>query len=260
MVKNEIDCIVWLRLLKDYFKTERDWYLAAAYIAPENSPVHNMYNTDLFTTIEDDIAQFANEGNVLLLGDFNSRIGEKSDFIENERITVQDMNIELNDKPTKRLTMDKTCNRFGEYLLELCKATNMCVVNWRSGCHDDNGCFTCYTHNGESLIDYVITNYSLMKNIRNFKVHGYKEYSNHAPISFGLCIQTQVQENDECDREFYKWSAKHKSDFLSDISNDVDALMESLQTVRQNETSVEDGVTKLVDFITSRADKLSQTK
>ena len=31
----------------------------------------------------------------------------------------------------KRLSMDSVVNRFGDHLLDLCKATEMCIVNGR---------------------------------------------------------------------------------------------------------------------------------
>jgi hypothetical protein len=55
--------------------------------------------------------------------------------------------------------MDLNSNRFGDLLIELCKAVNMCIVNGRSGMPGDKGSCTCtcMTHNGESVIDLVST-------------------------------------------------------------------------------------------------------
>ena len=77
-------------------------------------------------------------------------------------------------------------NRFGDCLLDLCKATEMRIVNGRIS-HDTDK-MTCYTHNGESLTDYVLSLQQNFKALTNVMVHDYNEFSNHAPISFGFKI------------------------------------------------------------------------
>lgn len=44
LVKNDIDSIVWIKLEKQFFCTKNDRYIVAAYIPPENSPMHDIYN------------------------------------------------------------------------------------------------------------------------------------------------------------------------------------------------------------------------
>ena len=48
MVKNEVDCLVWLKLEKCFFQNEEDVYIAITYVAPENSPYHDISNHDIF--------------------------------------------------------------------------------------------------------------------------------------------------------------------------------------------------------------------
>ena len=94
LVKNDIDCIVWIKLDKTYFKVEDDWYLAITYIPPENSVYHNVYDVDIFKKLklEDELSYYKCKEKVALLGDLNSRIGKKCDFIENN----YDINLEFN--------------------------------------------------------------------------------------------------------------------------------------------------------------------
>ena len=61
---------LWLKLDKSFFDFEHDLYLCAVYIPPVTS-VHY-----------DNI--FANQGKVLLIGDFNSRTGQSPDYILND--------------------------------------------------------------------------------------------------------------------------------------------------------------------------------
>lgn len=58
LIKNDIDCLLWLKVDKNYFHIDEDIYIAVTYIAPENSPIHNLYEVEIFKTIEDDISFF----------------------------------------------------------------------------------------------------------------------------------------------------------------------------------------------------------
>ena len=82
LVKNAQDCIVWLKLVKIYFGLEKDIHLGIAYIVHEHSPIHALYDVDLFQTLEEDIFFFSEKGDVFLTGDLNCRSGNKRDFIE----------------------------------------------------------------------------------------------------------------------------------------------------------------------------------
>ena len=130
LVNNEIDCVVWLKLDKTYFSIEEDIYICIPYVAPGNSPIHGLYNVDIFNSIEDDVF-FKQYGKVFLFGDLNSRISIKPDYIENDRvIRSRDFETEA-DTPTPRCSMDRGTNHFGESLLDLSKATGMRIVNGR---------------------------------------------------------------------------------------------------------------------------------
>ena len=116
---------------KTFFNIECDWYLAIAYIPPENSNYHFIYDVDIFKRIEEDLSLYKTKGNIALLGDLNSRIGRKCDYIENNaEIDLEFEYVTGTNAP--RNSMDRTSNRFGEYLLELCKAVNIQCHNGRS--------------------------------------------------------------------------------------------------------------------------------
>ncbi|MEW8546197.1 MAG: endonuclease/exonuclease/phosphatase family protein, partial [Candidatus Thiodiazotropha sp.] len=185
LVKNEIDCIIWFKLEKEFFNLEEDIYIGAAYIVPENSAVHAVYDVDFFLKLEEDISFFANKGKVLLMGDLNSRTGTKNDFINTSQDRT-DSYLFSNETPSTRVSMDRTVNRFGDMLLDLCKASGMCIVNGRFIGDENNGSYTCMTANGESVVDYLLTSFSNFKMISDFKVHAFNEHSNHTPLSFSI--------------------------------------------------------------------------
>ncbi|XP_053403102.1 uncharacterized protein LOC128558242 [Mercenaria mercenaria] len=148
--------------------------------------------------------------------------------------------------------MDFGTNRFGDLLIDMCKAVNICIVNGRSNSSDDNGSFTCMTHNGESVIDLVLTNYSNFKYIVDFKVHGYTEYSNHTPLSFGIKIGHCERNNTQYTKTFYKWDERLRDQFKSDIF----CGLHTLEGIVSNEQySIDDKVKRYTEYITNTANK-----
>ena len=87
--------------------------------------------------------------------------------------------------------MDRTSNRFGDKLLDLCKAVNIQCHNGRSEL-DKDGRLTCMTHAGESVVDYLLISYGNFTDIKDFNVHSFNEFSNHA-VTFSLIINNYME-------------------------------------------------------------------
>ena len=58
----------------------------------------------------------------------------------------------------------------------------MRIINGRLHTDKSVGRMACYTHNGESVVDYVLIEPLNFQIISNFKVGDFTEYSIHAPI------------------------------------------------------------------------------
>ena len=56
----------------NFFHLENDWYLAVAYILPENSNYHILYDVDIFSKLEEDLCFYKTKGNNVLLGDLKA--------------------------------------------------------------------------------------------------------------------------------------------------------------------------------------------
>ena len=92
---------------------------------------------------------------VLLLGDFNSRTGEKLEYTEPDE--MDDNEIPRDLVPTDRRNCDKSTNSMGEKLLDLCKGHDLQLLNGRMN-GDSQGAFTFYdTKEGASAIDIAVT-------------------------------------------------------------------------------------------------------
>jgi endonuclease/exonuclease/phosphatase family metal-dependent hydrolase len=83
LIKRDLGAVSVARASKDYDtlwveleKNDSRLYLAAVYIGPEGSSRDNDGERQLLD-LEADIAHFRKKGKVILLGDFNARIGQK---------------------------------------------------------------------------------------------------------------------------------------------------------------------------------------
>ena len=109
----------------------------------------------------------------------------------------------------------------------MCKATNQLIVNGRWP--GDGGNFTCMTHNGTSVVDYLITHRSNFDLLDNFSVGEFQPFSNHAPLSFSLKANTVCRNvNENVKPKYYKFDNKYKEVFTTDITTNLDSLVYDL--------------------------------
>ena len=145
--------------------------------------------------------------------------------------------------------MDRGSNQFSEFLLDLCKAVNLRIVNGRLFNDKSIGRVTCTMHNGESVVDYLLTSHENFTELSDFSIHEFNEYSNHAPVSFNLRMTAQGEREETRTGINYKWNADFKVNFLNDISRDVNNLKESIseEIVRNcNPNDVNSNVSKFI--------------
>ena len=101
------------------------------------------------------------------MGDFNARTGTLIDYI--------DINDEDEQVPP-RFNKDSKINTKGRLLKDLCKTTEMVLINGRL--NDRNlGDYTCIMHNGESAINYFIVDYDDFDDVSEISV-----------LEFDLCL------------------------------------------------------------------------
>jgi len=66
---------------------DKDAYVCGVYVWGEDSPAYNIFNVDIFDVLESDINLYDSLGYVYIVGDFNSRVGSKCDYIMHDRMT-----------------------------------------------------------------------------------------------------------------------------------------------------------------------------
>ena len=118
------DSVVWLKI-KNLFASSM--YICFLYIPHENNVSYNVYDTDMFECISNDIGYFREKGTVIIAGDLNSRIGNLLDYIEHDSVAEPLLDVLshvlIYDGDViflKRVTEDTIVNSFGRKLINLC--------------------------------------------------------------------------------------------------------------------------------------------
>ena len=192
--------LIWVKLDKTFFGLKNDIYLCSGYIPPEQSDLHKQPDTDYFETLQKEISQYSTIGDIILLGDLNSRTAdmkENYDIIEED--TVLDDRSSINgslnreeidqilNKYGPRSNEDIVVNSFGRQLMSVIEQSFLAIVNGRK-IGDLTGKLTYVGHNGTSTVDYCITSISLFQDILIFSVLEQEWYSDHNPISLALKV------------------------------------------------------------------------
>ncbi|XP_060587663.1 uncharacterized protein LOC132743153 [Ruditapes philippinarum] len=258
VVRNNHDSVIWLKIDKFFFNIENDIYLCGVYIWPEGSPFYNVCNVDLFDEIQNDIFEFENEGSVFLIGDWNSRVGLKADYIIcDTAIKSIDNDDYIPDISSVRASCDKTCNSNGIKLLDLCKSTCCRIANGRISNDYGIGAFTFASRQGASLIDYLLAKERDFVNISDFKVHDFNEWSDHCPISVTLNCNAMPEEVNNSGFMKIRWSDEFKSEFRSGIIGclpQFNRLTEDMYI--QDRASVNNILNEFTDTVRQVADPL----
>ncbi len=190
----ENEFVVWFKICKDHFNLPNDIFVGAAYLPPENSTIYKNKDISPFQILENDLLSFHAQGEIILMGDFNSRTGSLTDTVEvnlNDDTNGDDCLTQISALHKMgrfgRNSNDIKVNSFGKCLVELCKSANLKMLNGRS-LGDLNGAYTCFQYNGRSLVDYCIVSDNLTNKMQTFKVSQPNHTSDHASIGTSISI------------------------------------------------------------------------
>ena len=155
-IKSEHSDIMWLKVKKQFFEIENDLFIGVIYISPKNSS-NVKHKQDTYQILEKELSHYSRQGDIMLGGDFNSRLGKKyTDYIisdTNDYLPVdQDLSL---DHDNFRNHKDKNENSYGKLLSDLCITHNLKILNGRT-IGDVTGKFTCFSYNGNSTVDLVL--------------------------------------------------------------------------------------------------------
>ena len=189
---------IWLQIKN----MNQEIYIGGVYIPPQGSSInYNInYNLDVYANLREDLAMFLDRTPyVSICGDLNSRIGQLHDFeidiggkdselirdLSNATYNFSGENPDWSQR--NRQSKDKTVNSYGRDLLELCKASNIRVMNGFFNGNDTDK-FTCFTPIGQSVVDYLLCSESMFNILKNFEILSKLAESDHTPLYFSFNI------------------------------------------------------------------------
>lgn len=256
---------VWLKLCKHFFGLKKDIYLCLIYIPPESSPYYKTRGLDSLALIEEEIVKVNNEGSVILMGDLNARTSNVLDYIKDDNdFGIEDMSwYTVDNISIDRVSEDNIspCTR-GKKLLDLCKSTRLRILNGRI-LGDSFGSYTCFQHNGSSVVDYLITNEDNIHNIAYFQVCDFVgTASDHCCLSTGLrlnnvLVRSNVKTTGSLCPPKYVWNRNCIEDYQSAFTLDnIKNLIVEANNMNCNFTreSVNNMVDKFSDIYVRAAD------
>ena len=179
VLKSRCESILWVQA--------GSLFVAVVYLIPKDS---DGINTIALEELEADILRRNREGTVVVLGDFNSRVGELANQVSNPGDFDSDM-VFLNRKSVDKKKPDAT----GKRLLARMNASGMVLVNGIFGEAD----WTSFHKNGNAVIDLAWVHVNQLDNVTAMKVWDHDfDLSDHALISIAL---SQPKKNDSSVRQ-----------------------------------------------------------
>ena len=147
------------------------------YIPPENT-TSGRQGENFYENLTNLIYENCDYDCTIIVGDFNSRISKYLDYIENV------------DKVPERVCLDETDNNHGNLMIDCLLKGKLCVVNGLICPLNDS--YTCVSHKGKSVVDFVICAHEKLKQIQYFKVLPVNE----ALVSMNLQVEAVGQVSD----------------------------------------------------------------
>ena len=188
------DCndIIAVKLKKSHFAMSRDIAIINVYDSPTNSSYKKSTDDDQTTLehVSNLIAKIPIDTGIVLMGDFNARIGSLLDLETphfDPRSDFETFTCSKADLPP-RSSRDNKINSNGRPFVEFLKANNLAILNGRT-LGDVYGEATCIKYNGCSVVDYACSSINTLGNINSRKVNDLSYLSDHRSI----CVSFQVE-------------------------------------------------------------------
>ena len=123
------------------------------------------------------------------MGDFNSRTSDSIDYLIFDKYLDQDLDFFNTADIPKRYSQDRITDYNLLKLLNLCQCTGLLIANGRLHGNKNIGKYTFFSHNGQSIVDYMLLNFADFQTISSFDVLDVNEFSDHVPINFKINVK-----------------------------------------------------------------------
>eukprot|EP00249_Psilotum_nudum_P023583 c28929_g2_i1 orf=1058-3163(+) len=178
-------------------------YLAVCYYPPQKSTTYiEREEEDPYKELGEDITLFQSKGLVFIVGDFNARTSELQAAVLQEGdgpigLDVSQKKEQLYDRVSQDANGGITF--FGEELLYLASKTGLIIANGMQP-WPDSGNFTCHTHQGSSVVDYILLGAESISRMTDFCVADLLPESDHNPLYFTLKLQQELGDKGSFER------------------------------------------------------------
>ena len=181
---------------------------------------------DLFDIISEDMSIFQQQFHCkfMVCGDLNGRTGTLPDFVMNDNDAYSPLSHEYEPDVVclPRNNQDTHVNSQGRRILDLCKMSELRILNGRLSTDRTIGSYTCVTYNGSSLVDYVLSSPSLFNCVDYFCVSDVNEFSDHSIINFTLKVDLHVSSDVNAAPYFkLKWKNDLKDSYIQTLNDEL---------------------------------------
>ena len=237
------DSSLWVRLC---FKknSHKPLIIAVVYVPPDGSS--NLHVADLdvrFSKLTARVAAAQLEGDVLLAGDFNARVGH----------------LEESTRARQRGCTDDTVNVHGRRLIRLCSETGTLLCTGRlPGDEDASYSYRAMNHDRKSRVDHVLVSQGLLTKVQSCHLNQDRNESDHTPletvVSLPICMSTEFEQCQGVHLEKRVWSQNNHISYSEALrSQDCLGLLGALDgTISQD--NVPEAVQALHQIIGTAAD------
>ena len=239
-----------LKLDKTFFGFEEDLFLICTYMKPKSSSRRKVDpDSEPYDKLLDKIAELSPLGEIMLMGDLNSRTYGLIDFSppdENEfDLDSDDKNLTLNDLQEndlslERASQDKGTNEYGHTLTALCRAASLLILNGRFSRDKNVGKITYLETRKnkifKSIVDYIICSKNILYQLLNFEVKDTNAYSDHAVLCVDIRCKIfsrkeHIIENVNNSKRKPKWKEEFKEEY-TDFLNTEQAKIQLSNIIR----------------------------
>ena len=234
------------------------------YFAPKNSTSSHS-NENVLDIISHELTDFLADPSIVstvICGDFNARTGCLSE--ERQPLIIDSDIIDCGLSRESKTSKDNTVDARGRELLNFCSLHDFTIANGRCGLDRGIGEFTCVTHNGASVVDYLLFRPGL--SLESFEILD-KSSSDHFPLQFTLstadyCFEsgsTYVDCNDFTTSHViprFRWSDDLADEYNRILSSDeFTNVFSDLQSLC-HENRVDESVARITSAVTYCAHKM----
>ena len=270
------ESILWCKVNSKDF--DLSFYIGNVYVPHESSIYHHK---DLFDNAIRDISILQSRSNIpfILIGDFNARTGQLNDFEVIDTYMADVCGLTTDDSiidsfhecniPIQRTNQDLHINDNGKKLIDLCKITDLKIMNGRLDKDRGIGSFTCYTGMGQSTIDYLIVSEAILPAITSFQVHSFDRCLSDVHCGLSLSIESTYENNNpkHTDNGTFKnntslkydlkWDQNVRADFMKNFDTSaiaiIDETLDRLDTNRVTFEVINDINKSIKDIFTKTA-------